>query len=109
MLEHGFRVAVHPADDDMQHIQVHMMGMQAEGGDVHGTFREHIQLHQQQMQAKVMAAQQSQPAGGAPGGGGGGPAPGGQPTMPRQGKQPPGAIHPDSMPKAGAVPMPRKM
>ncbi len=108
MLDHGFRVAVHPGDDDMQHIQVHLAGVQ-EGGDPHGTFREHIQLHQQQMQAKVMAAQQSQPAGGAGPGGGAGPAPGGQPTMPRQGKQPAGAIHPDSMPKAGATPMPRKM
>jgi hypothetical protein len=105
MMEHGFRTAVHPADDDLQHIQDHIAAVQ-EQGDPHGTFREHIELHQHQMQDKAAAAAKTQQPGG--GGGGGSPA-GAMPTMPRQGKGPPGGIRPDSMPAAGAVPMPRKM
>ncbi len=110
MLEHGFQVSTHPPDDDQAHIQAHMMVVQA--GDPHGTAREHIAKHQVQMQAKAMAAmqqQQSGASGGPPGGGGGGPQSGGQPAQPHAAKQPPGAIHRDQMPKAGATPMPRHM
>ncbi len=108
MMEHGFHVPVHPADDDQQHIQAHMAVVQVMG-DAHGTLREHIQKHQAQMQSKAMMAAQQQQGPPQGGGGGQGPKPGGQPTMPRQMKQPPGAIPQDRMPKAGATPMPRKM
>lgn len=114
MLIEGFPVQVHPADDDQAHMQAHMMVIQA--GDPHQKAREHMMMHQQQLQAKAMAQQQQ--AGGAPGGGGGGgpqpppgaqgPQSGAQPAAPRQMKGPPGMIHPDSMAKAGAPGMPRR-
>lgn len=105
MMEHGFRAEVHPADDDAEHIQEHMLVLMT--GDPHGTIRDHIAKHQMQMQAKAAAQAMQQPSsGGKPGGG---PRSGGQPTAPRQMKQPAGAIHPDQMSRAGAAPMPRKM
>ena len=105
MLIHGFPVMVHPGDDDQQHIQAHMMVVEA--GDPHGMAKQHVMQH---MQAMQMKAQQQQGAGaGPPGKGGGGPRPGAQPAMPRGGQQPPGAIHKDAMPAAGGVvPMPRR-
>jgi hypothetical protein len=113
MLIEGFPVQVHSADNDQEHMQAHMLVIQA--GDPHQKAREHMMMHQQQLQAKAMAQQQQ--AGGAPGGGppqpgGGGapqgPKPGAQPAAPRQMKGPPGLIHPDSMAKAGAPGMPRR-
>jgi hypothetical protein len=104
MLLEGFPVEVKPGDDDQQHIQAHMMALQA--GDPHQTIRNHIAMHMQQMQAK--AAQQAQQAGPQQGGkGGGGPKPGAQPAAQRPAQQPAGAIHRDNMPKHGAVPPPR--
>lgn len=114
MMEYGHVVMVHPADNDEMHIQAHMIAAKATG-DPHGTFREHIAKHQQQMQAKAMQQAMAVPSGqqNRPGGGGGmakGPRPGAQPGMPRGGQQPAGAIHKDRMPAAGGgVPMPRKM
>jgi hypothetical protein len=117
MLEHGFDVAVHPADDDPGHMAAHMAALRL--GDPHGTIREHIAKHQLQMQAKAQAAMAAAgpPPGlpGAPGGAGPGvagtpgPAEGGQPEPPRSVMAPPGMIHPDSMAAAGAVTMPRRM
>lgn len=117
MLEHGFECEVHEADDDMQHMQAHMAAMRDEG-DPHGTFRAHMMLHQKQMTAKAQAAgpqqmmagpepQQLLAGPGGPPGGAGAPQPGGQVEGPRMMKQAPGAIHPDEMVAAGAVPMPR--
>jgi hypothetical protein len=102
---------VHPPDDDLKHMQVHMAMM--EGGDPHGAFRQHIALHQQQIQAKNMAQQQQmQGQPGSPGGGGqpgaaGAPKPGSQ-AGPSVQKMPPGAIHQDRMAAAGGIGMPRK-
>ena len=105
LMEHGFQTPVHPGDDDAAHVRVHMQLLQA--GDPHGTIRAHIAQHQQAfaMKAQAAAAQQQQAPGG---GGGGGPQPGAQ--VRRQGptKQPPGAIHPDQMARAGSPQMPRK-
>jgi hypothetical protein len=105
MLEHGLDVPVHPGDDDPQHLQAHMAAMQTTG-DPHGVMRVHIQAHMQQMQAKAQAAAQMQQGG--PPGGGGGPQPGAQPGPGRGMKGPPGMIHTDQMPAAGAPVMPRK-
>jgi hypothetical protein len=114
MLEHGFPLEVHPMDDDIQHAQTHMQGMQQAGGDPHGTFRQHLMKHQAQMQAKAAQQQQQMQPGlpGSPGGGGqpgsaGAPHPGAQPGQPAM-KGPPGMIHADQMPAAGAIGMPRK-
>jgi hypothetical protein len=106
MLEQGFEVMVHALDDDGKHLQAHMKTPQSQQRDVH------MQRHQLQMQAKQMKMMQQQGQQGMPGGSGPGVAgtpPGAQPAAPRQNKQPPGAVHPDQMPKAGAVVPPRKM
>jgi hypothetical protein len=123
MLADGFDVHVHMLDQDPQHIQSHMKAMQQ--GDPTGAFRIHIHRHQQSMgmkqaqQMQQQAQQQGppqqpgQPGGGGPQPGRGGPpgagppAPGGQPQMPRPVRGPPGMIHPDQMPRAGAAVMPR--
>ena len=107
MMIEGFHVPVHPADDDLMHM-VAVMAMIQETGDPLGLGHEHAMLHQQQMMQKAMGQQQAQ----QPQGGGGspakGPQPGAQPGQPHAAKQPPGAMHKDSMAQAGAVPMPRK-
>jgi len=107
MLAQGFEVMVHALDNDGQHIQVHLKAPRGPQRDVH------IQRHQIQMQQKQAAAQGPKGQQGVPGGAGPGvagtPVPGAQPALPRQNKGPAGAIRPDSMPAAGAVPMPRKM
>jgi hypothetical protein len=109
MLEHGFEVQTHPGDDDMQHMQAHMMLVQQ--GDPHGTARKHLMLHQQQAQAKAQAqqAQMQGPPQGAPGAPGmQGTAPGAVPQGPQH-QGPPGMIAPDQMARAGGIVMPRKM
>ena len=104
MLEHGFDLNVHPADNDPQHLQAHMQALQM--GDPHGTIRAHIQKHQVQMTMKTQAQQQQQMGGG---GGGDGPKPGASPGQPHAAKGPPGQLHADRMPAAGGVvQMPRK-
>lgn len=111
LMDMGFDATVHPDDDDMAHLQVHMQGMGNPGGDLHGKYRGHIMLHQQQMQAKGQA-QQPQGLPGGPGGAGpgvaGSPQPGGQVQGPRLVKGPPGTIAPEQMPAAGSVNAPRK-
>lgn len=106
-MEHGFDVEIHPGDNDIQHLQVHMQALQM-SGDPHATMRKHIQKHQLAAQAKAqkqMMAQQPQPQGGpaSPG-----PTMGGQPGMPQSQPGAPGQIHPDQMARAGAPGMPRK-
>jgi hypothetical protein len=117
MLEHGFMTNVHPADDDMTHIQDHMELLAA--GDPHGTVRDHLGKHQAQMMAKAQQAQMGAQQGASPGlpGGPGGAGPGVAGTPPGamvegpsgSAKGPPGMIHPDQMPAMGAAIMPRKM
>jgi hypothetical protein len=85
--------------------------------DPHGTFRKHMQAHQAQMRVKQMAQmmamvqQNAGSPGGQPAAGKGvkGPRAGAQPGMPRGGQQPPGAMHRDRMPRAGAITAPRKV
>ena len=102
MMDHGFEVMVHPADDDMKHLQAHFADFKL--GDPHGVKKLHIMAHQQQMQAKQqMAAQQQQAQGG-----GGGPAAGGQPAQGRGAKGPPGSMHADQMAGGGAPQVERK-
>ncbi len=103
-LAQGIDLAVHPMDDDPQHLQTHQELMQ--GGDPLGNVRVHMQRHMVQMQLKQQAAlaQQVGRMMGAPQGGGG-PRPGAQPRPPRGGQQPPGAMHRDSIgPQSGQPP-----
>lgn len=106
LLQQTFDVLTHPLDDDQKHIEVHMELPQSPQRDAH------IQMHLRAVQMKAIA---NMPKGnpGVPGGAGPGvagtPRPGGQVAPPRQGKGPPGLIRPDSMARAGAVGMPRKM
>lgn len=112
MMHNGFDPPVNPSDDDQEHIQVHVQGMQE--GDPHQKFQTHIAKHMAQIQLKMQQqAAQGQMAGGGPppGGGapqGGGPKPGGQVAPPRQGKAPPGGVHPDQQASHGVVAMPRR-
>jgi hypothetical protein len=113
LLSQGFPVMVQVLDDDAKHLQAHAQLLSA--GDPHRVVAAHMMRHQQQMQAKS-AAMMQQAAGqgvpGAPGGAGPGraglPRAGAQPGLPRP-QGPPGSIHADRMPAAGATTMPRKM
>ena len=105
MMEYGHDVPTHPADNDAEHLQAHQQLMAA--GDPHGVIRVHMQKHMMQMAMKTQM-QAAQGQGGPQGGGGGGPQPGASPGMPHAVKGPPGQIHADRMPAAGAVGMPRK-
>jgi hypothetical protein len=110
LMADGHSMPVHPLDQDVEHLKSHMQAQKM--GDPHGTIRAHVALHLTQMQTKAMAmqaqqAQQQGQPGGAPGGPGR-PQPGAQPAGPRLLKPPPGAVHADRMPAAGALNMPRK-
>lgn len=91
----GHIMPVHPMDDHIQHIQVHMPLAQQGSQEA----KVHIQAHM-----KALEKQQQMNAGGPPGGipgqggGAGGPKPGASPGQQRPGgQQPPGAIHQDRM------------
>jgi hypothetical protein len=107
MLEEKFDLPVSSQDDIPKHIQVHMQLGQHPDAAVRAAVAKHIALHQRQMLMKQAAQAMRKLAKAAGGGAGRGPAagprPGAQPAMPRQGRQPPGAIHPDQMPRAGGV------
>ena len=116
LMDQGFETPVHPADDDMEHLQVHMAWMSQGHADIHGKAHAHILAHQKQMQTKAVAASTQQGPQGLPGGPGGAgpgvagaPKPGGQVAGPRLIKGPPGMISPEQMPAAGAIGLPRKM
>ena len=105
LMSGAFPTPVHPGDNDVEHIQVHMT---AQANDQLGFVHQHIMEHMSQMQAKNQAMQPPQQ--GAPGGpGGSGPGVAGTPRMgaqpgnPRP-QQPPGAMSTDQMPLS----MPRK-
>ena len=115
MLMDGFMVPVHPLDDDVAHVQAHQQAMK-QTGDMHGTLRVHLQEQLKQMQAKqqgVMMQKMQQQMQGAAGGQAPGrpglPPPGASPAGPHAAKGPPGTVHPDQLPRAGVVQMPRKM
>jgi len=114
LMMEGHFVAVHPLDEDPKHIQLHLQAKQA-AGDPTGQIGDHINRHITAMQMKAIAGMQQQQGMGAPQGGGGAPggagapAPGGQPQNIRTLRGPPGMIHQDQLPRAGAVSMPRKM
>lgn len=108
ILATGMPMAVHPLDNDVEHMQAHMAAFQAEG-DLTGVLREHMMFHQMQMQKKQAAMMQQQQAMLQPrpqgGGGGGQPRAGAAPGGPRpQGQGPPGMIHQDRIPQG----MPRR-
>lgn len=116
LMLNGFVTHPHPLDNDQEKIMAFrqaMMGL----GDPHGTLRARLaeQLAQAQAKARALGAQQmmQQMGGGGVGPGGpggpGAPQPGAAAAGPRLLKGPPGQIHPDQMPRAGAVPMPRRM
>lgn len=103
LLEMGFPVQVQPMDDDMAHIQGHMLKFKEtiqKGQDTTGHIRLHIMEHMKAAKEKAAAMQ------GAPGQPNtpGGPRPGAQAQPPTGGQQPAGAVAPDNM----ADSMPRK-
>ena len=114
LLADGFDVPIHMLDNDEEHLPLHIRDGQQLG--MPENFKAHIQRHLIQRGLKQKAAmaaqsqQQQQPGGqGQPPRGGAPPRMGAQPTGPQLVKGPPGAIHADQMPRAGAVPMPRRM
>ena len=100
MLSEGFIVPVHKMDDHMKHMQAHQQA--AQGGDAHGTIRVHMMAHMQALQAQQM--EHAQQMGEQPQGAPGGPKAGAQPSAPRGGQQPPGAIHRDQLKDPQAMP-----
>ena len=93
LLANGFQLAVHPQDDDQQHIQMHGQLLQMEGMGNANKIRTHIFEHVQAVQRKQVQQQQAMMAAqqpglvGAPGGAGPGiagtPRPGAMPGQPR--------------------------
>jgi hypothetical protein len=119
MLE-GMPAHVHPLDDDMRHMRAHFEALKSTG-DPTGLIRPHMMAHQQQAQQKLQAQamqqmqmQMQQQGAASPGGpgrppGAAAPQPGASPAGPRLvAKAPPGQIHPDQLPRAGGMPMPRR-
>lgn len=109
-LADGMELAIHPQDNDPEHVQEHQKLAQ-ETGDPNGNIMRHIQRHMMQMQLKQAAriqqaiAQMMQGQGGGPPGGGTGRA-GAQQRGPRgNGQNPPGSIHRDQIgPASGQMP-----
>ena len=117
LLSAGFDVPVHPMDDDLQHIQAHMLLLQPQQGATGGTpnkkkIQQHIMLHVQQKAQKEQAALQAQQqavmgaAGGPPGAPALGAPPGGQPGMGPGAPGVPGGAGPGvaGTPRQGAMP-----
>jgi hypothetical protein len=127
MLAMGQKAVVHPLDNHPEHIQAHSQLLQSLNPDSpeHMNTQLHINFHQRFMaeQAAQMAKQQmmqqmqqmqagsggTPPSGPGGQGAGGSPSPGGSAPPPNPMRGPPGMIHPDQMPRAGAAVMPRKM
>jgi hypothetical protein len=59
LMDAGHAVVVHKLDQDMEHIQAHQQSIQAEG-DEHGYKKNHITLHLMQAQVKAQDAQRAQ-------------------------------------------------
>ena len=114
LLAQGLNMPISPLDNFAKHMQMHAPLLQQFPPltPAHTAAQKHIQAHQQGERVKQMAQAMQQAQGQPPvstGGSPRGPRRGATPTMPRGGQQPPGAIHADQMPMAGAVTMPRKM
>jgi len=111
LLEGGFQVPVQILDNDQEHLQAHIEAFK-EYGDPIGVFREHMLMHQMNMQAKTqamgqqMAGQQGLPGGSGPGVAGT-PRLGAKVGAPRGGQGPPGMIHQDQLRGANVMPRPR--
>lgn len=111
-LAEGIELAIHPMDDDPQHLKTHqeLMAQSDPTGNVGRHMQRHMFQMQMKQQAQLMAAVQqlSGGPGNAPpdGGQGGGPQPGAQPRGNRgNGQGPPGMIHRDQIgPAAGQPP-----
>jgi hypothetical protein len=109
-LAEGIELAIHPKDQDAEHLQAHTKAAQ-ESGDENGNFARHMQRHMVQMQlkqrAQMMQHIQEMMQGGAGGqqqGGGGRSRPGAQQRGPRS-QGPPGMISRDRIgPASGAPP-----
>ena len=104
MLEQGFEVLTHAADNDQKHIQIHM---QLPGGPARD---EHIKRHQMALAMKQQAmAMQGNPGQNPAAQGAPGPRAGAQPRIAaRNPQQPAGAIHPDQMARAGSPQLARR-
>jgi hypothetical protein len=105
MMANGIVVDVHEADNDQQHLPVHMKAASM-NGDPMGVYKEHMARHMQNMQRKremAMAAQAPKGLPGAPGGGqpgaAGSPRPGAMPAPggPRPAQGPAGTVQTDAM------------
>lgn len=109
MVQHGLNLAIHPMDEDMQHMQEHAKALQ-ETGDPMGVIRAHMARHQMQMQMKqqaMLAQKMAMMAGGGQGGPsqqGGRPRPGAQNKPPRGGQQAAGAPNRDQLTAQSGTP-----
>jgi hypothetical protein len=106
MMDEGLVVDTHIMDNDMEHLQAHKKSMDQEG-DEHGLKLVHIQKHQKQAQAKVMAqkAALGGQGGASPPQGGGQPTPpGAQPRGPQGPQAPAGVIPQDQMKDPNVMP-----
>lgn len=108
-LVEGMELAIHPQDQDAEHLQAHQKAMQ-ETGDPNGNIQRHMARHMVQMNLKQAARLQQQIAqmmqGGQPAGppGGRGPRPGAQQRGPR-GQGPAGMVSRDRIgPQSGMPP-----
>lgn len=121
LLSEGIDLAVHPMDNDAEHMQVHLPLLQ--GGDPTGVIRVHLERHKMSLEQKTAASmaqgQMPPPTGipgepGIPGGALGGqaqpgvagtPRIGAQPGGPRpNGQGPPGLIHQDQLQSPSRMP-----
>lgn len=108
MSEYGLNLAIHPMDEDMQHMQEHAKALQ-ETGDPTGVIRAHMARHQMQMQMKqqaMLAQKMGLMLGGGQGGPpqGGRPRPGAQNKAPRGGQGPAGAPNRDQLTAQSGAP-----
>jgi hypothetical protein len=103
--KYNLNLAIHPMDEDLQHLQEHAKALQ-ETGDPLGVIRAHMARHQVQMQMKqqAMLAQQIAQMQAGPQGGGGRPRPGAQNKPPRGGQGPPGMVNRDQLSAQSGAP-----
>ncbi|HEX8838266.1 MAG TPA: hypothetical protein VF748_15090 [Candidatus Acidoferrum sp.] len=109
MVEYNLNLAIHPQDDDAQHMQAHAQALQ-ETGDPTGVIQAHLARHQMQMQMKqrmqLVQAIQAQFGGQqqGPPQGGQRSRPGAQSRPPRGGQGPPGMVNRDQLSAASGAP-----
>jgi hypothetical protein len=106
MSEYHLGLAIHPMDEDMQHLQEHAKALQATG-DPLGNIRTHMARHQVQMQMKqqaMLAQAVAQMGAGPQGQGGQRPRPGAQNKPPRGGQGPAGMVNRDQLTAMSGAP-----